>query len=251
MDIFTPGLLSGQTAIITGGSRGIGRAIAFAFAKSGANVAILDCGNLEAAEETAEQLSSFGVKAIAYACDISDFDDSAVKVKQILNDFGDISILVNNAGITRDKLVMQMSESEFDDVINVNLKGAFNMIHHVSRHLIRRKAGSICSISSVSGLMGNAGQANYSASKAGIIGLTKSVAKELAPRGITVNAIAPGFVETDMTKDLPETAKLKESIPLSRMADRDEIANLALYLCSPAAAYITGEVIRIDGGLAM
>lgn len=251
MNIFTPGLLSGQTAIVTGGSRGIGRAVAFALAKSGANVAIISRSNNESTEAIAEQLSSFGVRAISYGCDVSNFDESAVIVKQIINDFGDIGILVNNAGITRDKLIMQMSESDFDDVININLKGAFNMTHHVSRQLIRRKAGRIINITSVAGLIGNAGQANYAASKAGMIGLTKSTAKELAPRGITVNAIAPGFVDTDMTKDLPDSSVLKESIPLARMADAEEIANLALYLASPAAAYITGEVIRIDGGLAM
>lgn len=251
MNIFTPGLLSGQTAIVTGGSRGIGRAVAFALAKSGANVAIISRSNNESTEAIAEQLSSFGVRAISYGCDVSNFDESAVIVKQIINDFGDIGILVNNAGITRDKLIMQMSESDFDDVININLKGAFNMTHHVSRQLIRRKDGRIINITSVAGLIGNAGQANYAASKAGMIGLTKSTAKELAPRGITVNAIAPGFVDTDMTKDLSDSSVLKESIPLARMADAEEIANLALYLASPAAAYITGEVIRIDGGLAM
>ncbi|MBR4896453.1 MAG: SDR family oxidoreductase, partial [Clostridia bacterium] len=184
-------------------------------------------------------------------CDVSDYAASEAVVKQILADFGSIEILVNNAGITKDGLLAQMTEEQFSRVVGINLGGTFNMTRHVTRAMMRRRYGRIVNLASVAGITGNAGQVNYSASKAGVIGVTKSVAKELASRGITANAIAPGFVATDMTKDIPDDAPLKQQIPLGRIAEPAEIAALAVFLCSPAASYITGEVIRIDGGLAM
>ncbi|MDD6214288.1 MAG: 3-oxoacyl-[acyl-carrier-protein] reductase [Firmicutes bacterium] len=244
-------MLKGKTAIITGASRGIGRAIAIKLAENGADVALLYCGNAIKAEETAVQAAQFQVYSKAYRCNVSNFSECESIVKQIIGDFGKIDILVNNAGITRDMLLLQMKDDDFGAVIDTNLKGAFNMIKQCYRPFIKQKHGKIINISSVSGLMGNAGQANYSASKAGIIGLTKSVAKELASRGICCNAIAPGFVETDMTADFRDNADIISSIPMKRMAKPEEIANLAAFLADDTSDYITGEVIRIDGGLAM
>ena len=242
-------MLSGRTAIITGGSRGIGRAIALRLSSLGADIAIIYAGNTEKAERTAEECRANGVKASAYRCDISSSDDVRDTVKRINSELGNIFILINNAGITRDGLIAMMSEDAWDSVIDTNLKGAYLMTKAAIPYLIRSKGGRIVNISSVSGLMGNAGQANYSASKAGIIGLTKAVARELAPKGITCNALAPGFIRTDMTKEIAEDNPLLSSIPLGRMGEAEDVASAAAFLVS--SPYITGEVIRIDGGLAM
>ena len=248
-NIFRTDMLAGQTAIVTGASRGIGRAIAESLAAAGADVAILDLCPPETADAV-NAVTSHGRRAGVYTCNVGDSAQVKETVAQVLADFGRIDILVNNAGITRDGLLMQMSDEQFDDVLTTNLRGSFNMIRAVSRTMIRQKSGRICNISSVSGLMGNAGQTNYSASKAGVIGLTKSAALELCKRGITVNAVAPGFVETPMTKELTDNP-LMERIPLGRIAQPEEIASMVTFLCSPAAAYITGEVVRVDGGMAM
>jgi len=246
-------MLKGKTAVITGGSRGIGADIARVFAENNANVAIIYAGNSQLAQSVTEEISSNGIKAKAYCCDVSDFTCSKETVDKIIEDFGGIDILVNNAGIVRDGLILSMGEDDFDKVIDVNLKGSFNMIKHTYRHFMKKRAGRIINLSSVVGLSGNAGQANYSSSKAGIIGLTKSVAKELSGRNILCNAIAPGYIETDMTSDLSE--KVKENfigaIPLKRAASGREVANVALFLASDMSSYVTGEVIRVDGGLAM
>lgn len=246
-------MLTGKTALITGASRGIGRAIALKLASEGANVAIVYAGNQAAAEDTKSLALENGVKAECYCCDISDFDKVAQLVATVKEEFGGIDILVNNAGINRDKLAMQMKEADFDDVIATNLKGAFNTIRQVYPLMVRKRSGRILNISSVAGICGNAGQANYSAAKAGMIGLTKSIAKEVASRGITCNAIAPGFIATDMTDALPE--KVKEgalaTIPMRRMGTPEEIADVAAFLVSDAASYITGAVLQVDGGLNM
>ena len=245
-------MLSGKTALITGSSRGIGRAIALELASLGANIAVVYYGDNDTplAEEVKAEVEKFCGKGVTFNCNVGDFAATEALVKSVVSEFGAIDILVNNAGITKDGLMPQMTEAQFDAVIDTNLKGTFNLLRHVSRQMIRKKSGRIINIASVAGIMGNAGQVNYSASKAGVIGMTKSAAKELASRGITVNAIAPGFVATDMTRDLTDSP-LMAQIPMGRMASPEEIAGLAAYLASPAAAYITGEVIRIDGGLAM
>ena len=242
-------MLNGKTAIVTGGSRGIGRAIALRLSSLGADIAIIHAGNSEAAEKTAEECSRSGVRAIPYRCDISCSDEVRNTVKMINSELGNISVLINNAGVTKDGLVAMMSEDSWDRVIDTNLKGAYLMTRAVIPCLLRSKGGRIVNISSVSGLMGNAGQANYSASKAGLIGLTKSVARELAHKGITCNAIAPGFIRTDMTKDIEDNNPLLSSIPLGRMGEAEDVASAAAFLI--ASPYITGEVIRVDGGLAM
>ncbi|MBQ3573946.1 MAG: 3-oxoacyl-[Clostridia bacterium] len=244
-------ILENKTAIITGGSRGIGRAIALKFAEVGANVAIIYCGSADAAEETRKTAETFGVKSLTYKCNIASFDECKDTVDKIIEDFGGFDILVNNAGITRDKLILKMDESDFDEVIDVNLKGAFNMIKHCCKTLTKRRYGKIINISSVAGITGNAGQINYSASKAGIIGMTKTVAKELSGRNICCNAIAPGFIETDMTDAFKDNEAIISSIPLKRIGNPEEVANLAAFLASSSSDYITGEVIRIDGGLAI
>lgn len=244
-------ILKGKTAIITGGSRGIGRATSLKFAELGANVAIIYCGSPDAAEETRKTAETLDVTAITYKCNIANFDECKDTVDKIIDDFGGFDILVNNAGITRDKLILKMDESDFDDVIDVNLKGAFNMIKHCCKTLTKRRYGKIINISSVAGITGNAGQINYSSSKAGIIGMTKTVAKELASRNICCNAIAPGFIETDMTDAFKDNEAVISSIPLKRIGNPDEVANLAAFLASSASDYITGEIIRIDGGLAI
>lgn len=242
-------MLEGKTALITGGSRGIGEAVAYRFASCGADIAVICAGNIEAAEAVCGRcIREYGVKAAYYRCDVADFDMTKECVSGVRADFGTVNILVNNAGITRDGLAATMKEEDFDRVIAVNLKGAFNMIRHCTPLFIRNRGGCIINISSVSGLVGNAGQCNYSASKAGLVGLTKSVAKELAPKGIRCNAIAPGFIATDMTdgqKDNP----LVGMIPLRRMGEPGDVAGAALYLAS--AEYVTGEVLRVDGGIAM
>lgn len=242
-------MLKGKTAVVTGGSRGIGKAICLKFAENGADVAFLYAGNTVKAEETLKELEALGVKAKAYQCNVADADAAAAVVKEIVKDFGGIQILVNNAGITKDKLVPMMKAADFDAVIDTNLKGVFYMIKGVYPLFLKQKGGKIINISSVSGLTGNPGQANYSASKAGVVGLTKSVAKELASRGVCCNAIAPGFIATEMTEALENDA-LKEAIPMKRFGEAEEVAKLALFLASEQSDYITGEVIRIDGGLA-
>ena len=246
-------MLTGKVAVVTGASRGIGRAIALAMAKAGADVAIVYAGRTEAAASVCREAQAFGVKACSYACNVADYSAVADLTKKISADFGQIDILVNNAGITKDRLMLQMSEADYDDVLNVNLKGAFNMIRHTYQQFARRKSGRIINITSVSGIFGNAGQANYAAAKAGMIGLTKTVARELATRNITCNAIAPGFIETDMTRNMPEAAKehLLKNIPMKKLGSPEDIAGLAVFLASDSAAYITGEVIKIDGGLCM
>lgn len=244
-------MLKGKTAIVTGGSRGIGAAICKRFAEQGANIALLYAGNTQKAEETKAALLEMGVKAEAYQCNVADAEQVAAVCKQIIKDFGGADILVNNAGITKDKLVPMMKIPDFDSVVDTNLKGAFYMIKQLYPVFMKQKSGKIINISSVSGLMGNPGQTNYSASKAGLIGLTKSVAKELASRNVNCNAIAPGFVATDMTENLSENNALIDHIPMKRFAQPEDIANLALFLASDQSDYITGEVIRIDGGLAM
>lgn len=244
-------MLKGKTAIVTGGSRGIGAAICKRFAEQGANIALLYAGNTQKAEETKAALQEMGVKAEAYQCNVADAEQVAAVCEQIIKDFGGADILVNNAGITKDKLVPMMKVPDFDSVVDTNLKGAFYMIKQLYPVFMKQKSGKIINISSVSGLMGNPGQTNYSASKAGLIGLTKSVAKELASRNVNCNAIAPGFVATDMTENLSENNALVDHIPMKRFAQPEDIANLALFLASDQSDYITGEVIRIDGGLAM
>jgi 3-oxoacyl-[acyl-carrier protein] reductase len=244
-------MLKNKTAVITGSSRGIGRAIALKMAENGANIAVICAGNLAAAQEVCALASEFGVKAEAYQCPVEDFEASKKVCGEIAALFGGVDILVNNAGITKDGLLMRMSEEAFDSVLDVNLKGAFHFIRHLSRYIMKSPAGRIINISSVSGIAGNAGQANYSASKAGLIGLTKTAARELAARKVTCNAIAPGFVATDMTAELPQAIldSVSTVVPLGRMGQADEIADLAVFLASDKAAYITGEVIRIDGGM--
>lgn len=245
-------MLKGRTALVTGASRGIGRAIAIEYAMQGANVAIVYAGNEAAAEETRTACTEYGVKAEIYKCNVADFEEVKATVAAVKQEFGTIDILVNNAGITKDGLLAMMKESDFDNVIDTNLKGAFNMIRNCCPIFIRNRGGKIINISSVSGLMGNAGQVNYSASKAGLIGLTKSVARELAARNITCNAIAPGFIGTDMTQGIAtEDNPLVASIPLGRIGKPEEIAKTAAFLAGDGASYITGEVIRVDGGMAM
>ncbi len=242
-----------KTAVVTGGSRGIGLAIAKKLAENGANIAILFVGDPEEGDSAKAELEKLGVKAERYFCDVSDFEESKKVVDEVISEFGGIDILINNAGITRDKLVLKMDEKDFDAVIDVNLKGVFNMIKHTYKHFMKKRSGRIVSTSSIVGLVGNAGQANYAASKAGIIGLTKSVARELAGRGVTVNAVAPGYIGTDMTSALPEKVKesMKEQIPAKRIGTPEDVANVVAFLCSDEAAYVTGEVIRVDGGLAI
>ena len=236
------GMLSGKTALVTGASRGIGRAVALRLAKEGARVAAIYHGN----EEMARSLEAeSGGMITAYRCDVADFSSSEETVKKVIADLGGIDILVNNAGITCDKLLLAMSEEDFDSVLDTNL----NMIRHTYKNFMKKKSGRIINVSSVSGLFGNPGQANYSAAKAGLIGLTKTVAKELASRNVTCNAIAPGFIKTDMTRDFERNEDVLSSIPLKRMGEPDEVADLVLFLSR--ADYITGEVIRIDGGIAM
>lgn len=241
-------MLTGKVAIVTGGSRGIGAAIARKLASMGANVALIYAGNQQAAEQVCSQCREYGVVAKAYRCDVSSFDQVKDTVAAVKSDFGTVHILVNNAGITKDGLIAMMKEESFDAVLDTNLKGAFHMIRHCAGIFLRNREGCIVNISSVSGLMGNAGQCNYSASKAGLIGLTKSVAKELAPKGIRCNAIAPGFIRTDMTDSQTENP-LVNLIPLGTMGEAEDVAEAAAYLIT--AKYVTGEVLRVDGGIAM
>ncbi|WP_418552727.1 3-oxoacyl-[acyl-carrier-protein] reductase [Hominenteromicrobium sp.] len=243
--------LNGKTALVTGASRGIGRAIALRLAEDGANVAVIYAGSADKAEAVVNEITALGVNAKAYRCNVADSAAVNETVKAVTNDLGKIDILVNNAGITRDGLMLRMKDEDFDAVLDTNLKGAFNMIRACYSGFIRKKSGRIINISSVSGIMGNAGQANYSASKAGVIGLTKSVARELASRSITCNAVAPGFIQTDMTENLGDNNPLLNSIPLGRMGKPEDIAAAVAFLASDSAAYITGEVLKVDGGLAI
>lgn len=244
-------MLQNKVAVVTGGSRGIGKAIAEKFAAEGASVAILYSSNSASADAVVEEIRNAGGTAKAYQCHVENSDEVGKTIDEVVNDLGKIDILINNAGITRDKLLMMMKEEDFDDVISVNLKGAYNTMRKVCPMLARQRWGRVINLSSIAGINGNAGQVNYSASKAGLIGMTKSAAREFAGRGITVNAIAPGFVETDMTEKFASDENVMKRIPVGRMGRPDEIASLALFLASDAAAYITGEVIRIDGGLAI
>ncbi|MCL2071427.1 MAG: 3-oxoacyl-[acyl-carrier-protein] reductase [Oscillospiraceae bacterium] len=243
--------LGNKTAVITGASRGIGKAIALKFAENGANIALIYIGDSAEAEQTKAELQGFGVKAEIYNCDVSDWGSAKSTCDAVIKEFGSVDIAVNNAGIIRDQLLLRMSEEDFDAVLNVNLKGAFNIIRHLSRSIMKSPAGRFINITSVSGMMGNAGQANYSASKAGLIGLTKTVAKEFASKGVTCNAIAPGFIETDMTAGLPQSVKeqVNAAVPLKRMGEAEEVANLAVFFASELSSYITGEIIKIDGGM--
>ena len=242
-------MLKGKTAVVTGGSRGIGAAIAYKLASMGANVAVIYAGNASAAETVCEKCrQEYSVEAKAYRCNVADFSAAKETTAKIKADFGTAQILVNNAGITRDGLLALMKEEDFDAVLATNLKGAFNMIRHMTGLFIRAREGAIVNITSVAGMMGNAGQCNYSASKAGLIGLTKSVAKELAPKGIRCNAVAPGFIETDMTGNQAANPLLN-LVPLGKMGKPDDVADAVAYLVT--ANYVTGEVLRVDGGIAM
>ena len=245
------GLLDGKVALVTGGSRGIGKAIALKFASEGADVVFTYLSNKAAAEQTEKELGQFGHRVKAYASDASSFESAHELVKQVIEDFSRIDILVNNAGITRDTLLMRMTEQQWDEVLNGNLKSAFNFTHAVVPLMARQRAGSIISLSSVVGIAGNAGQANYAASKAGIIALSTSVAKEMGSRNVRCNCIAPGFIDTDMTSSLPEELRKEwaKTIPLRRCGTPEEVANVALFLASDLSSYVTGQVIHCCGGM--
>lgn len=244
-------ILEGKTALITGGSRGIGKAIAIAFAETGANVAFSDLAYDDSAKELEKELAAFGVRAKGYASDASSFADSAHLVKEVVEEFGSIDILVNNAGITRDTLMMRMTEEMWDDVLRINLKSAFNLCKAAQPFMLKQRKGSVINMSSVVGIGGNAGQANYAASKAGMIGFTKSLAQEIGARNVRVNAIAPGFIETEMTAKLPEDVKKQwaEQIPLKRAGKPEDVANMAIFLASDMASYVTGQVFTVCGGM--
>lgn len=245
--------LEGKKALVTGASRGIGRAIALALAEAGADVAINYSGSEAAAAETALAVEALGRRAIVIKANVGKADEFEAMVKEVINQFGTVDILVNNAGITRDNLIMRMKEDEFDQVIETNLKGVFNGIKAVTRSMMKQRSGRIINISSVVGVLGNPGQANYVAAKAGVIGLTKASARELASRGITVNCVAPGFIQTEMTDKLPEEMRqsLAGQIPLARLGDPGDIANAVRFLASDASAYMTGQTIHVDGGMYM
>ncbi|MGV3489400.1 MAG: 3-oxoacyl-[acyl-carrier-protein] reductase [Tuberibacillus sp.] len=243
----------GQTALVTGASRGIGRAVAIELAKQGFNVAVNYAGNAELANRVVEEIKALGREAIALQGDVSQADDVQEMVKKVTETFGSLDVLVNNAGITRDNLLMRMKEEDWDAVINTNLKGVFNTTKAVSRTMMKQKRGKIINLASVVGIVGNPGQANYVAAKAGVIGLTKSSAKELAARNINVNAVAPGFITTDMTENLPEEAKnqMLSQIPLARFGSPEDVAKVVSFLASSASDYMTGQVLCVDGGMVM
>ena len=244
--------LKDKVALITGGARGIGQAIAMTFAREGADIVVADV-NLEVAQKTASDIEALGRKALALEMDVTNYEKVEDGVNKILDKFGKVDILVNNAGITKDNLLIRMSQAEWDAVINVNLKGTFNCIKAVSRPMVKQRSGRIISIASIIGLMGNWGQANYAASKAGIIALTKTVAKELASRNINANSVAPGFIQTDMTAKLSEDvkAKMMEAIPMAKLGTPEDVANVCLFLASEESRYITGQTITVDGGMVM
>ena len=246
-------MLEGKVALVTGAAKGIGRAIALTLAAEKATVVVNYNGSKERAEQVVEEIKALGADGMAYQCNVADTAAAADMIKEVIKTYGKLDILVNNAGITRDNLIMKMTEEDFDAVIDANLKGCFNTIKAVSRQMLKQRAGRIINITSVSGILGNAGQANYAASKAGIIGLTKTMARELASRGITVNAVAPGFVDTDMTQVLPENVReaATAQIPLGRFGKPEDIANMVAYLASEKASYITGQIISVDGGMAI
>lgn len=247
------GLLSGKTALVTGAARGIGKAIALKFAQEGANIAFTDLVIDENGKATEAEIAALGVKCVGYASNAADFAQTAEVVAKVYEDFGSIDILVNNAGITKDGLMMRMTEQQWDAVINVNLKSAFNFIHACTPIMMRQRSGSIINMASVVGVHGNAGQSNYAASKAGLIALAKSIAQEMGSRGIRANAIAPGFIETAMTAQLSEEVRKEwmKSIPLRRGGQVEDIANVALFLASDMSSYISGQVIQVDGGMNM
>lgn len=247
------GSLEGKIALVTGAGRGIGRAVALAFAGQGAVVLVNYNGSRDRAQEVVAEIEKGGGRAEAVGCDVSDFAACAAMVEDIIGRYGRVDILVNNAGVTRDNLILRMTEEEYDKVLDTNLKGAFNTIRHLSRYFLKQRCGKVINISSVSGIMGNAGQANYAASKAGLIGLTKSVARELAGKGVCVNAVAPGYIVTDMTAALPEKARegLMDRIPMGRAGRPEDVAGVAVFLAGSSSDYITGQVIHVDGGMAM
>jgi 3-oxoacyl-[acyl-carrier protein] reductase len=246
-------MLKGKTAVVTGASRGIGRAIAIKLATLGVNIVVNYRNSVDAVQEVVKEIQALGATALAVQCDISSYSDVENMMKKSMEEFGTIDILVNNAGITKDGLLMRMKEEDFDSVIDINLKGAFNCTRHVSAIMLKQRSGRIINISSVSGLTGNAGQVNYSSAKAGILGMTKAVARELASRGVTCNAVAPGYIQTDMTDGLSEKVKdtIMSTIPLKRLGMAEDVANAVAFLASEEASYITGQVINVDGGMVM
>lgn len=246
-------MLSGKVALVTGAGRGIGREIALTLARYGADVIVNYNGSEEKAKEVVREIEKMGRKAVAVKCTVADYEMCGKMITDMIAEFGHIDILVNNAGITRDNLVIKMTEADFDDVIATNLKGTFNTIKHMYRPLVKQKSGRIINLTSVTGILGNAGQANYAASKAGVIGLTKSMARELASRNITVNAVAPGYIDTDMTQAMTDAAKeaTLAQIPLKRVGTPKDIAETVAFLASDKASYITGQVISVDGGMAI
>jgi 3-oxoacyl-[acyl-carrier protein] reductase len=245
--------LEGKVALVTGASRGIGREIALELARQGCNVAVNYAGSEAKANEVVDEIKSLGREAIAVQCNVSDAEGVQAMVKETIGEFGSIDILVNNAGITKDNLLMRMKETEWDDVININLKGVFLCTKAVTRQMMKQRSGRIINISSIVGVSGNPGQANYVAAKSGVIGLTKTTARELAPRGITVNAVAPGFISTDMTDQLPEDVRseMLKQIPLSRFGAPEDIAKVVTFVASDSASYMTGQTLHIDGGMVM
>lgn len=246
-------MFEGKVALVTGASRGIGREVAIQLAAKGANVIVNYAGSKEAAEQVVKEIKDAGGQAVPYQCNVNDFTAVKDMVDYIAKEFGSIDIIVNNAGITKDNLLLRMSETEFDDVIDVNLKGTFNVCKHAVRYMLKKRQGRIINVASVVGIIGNAGQANYCASKAGIIGLTKSIAREVAAKGVTVNAVAPGFIQTDMTDVLSDKVKqeLLESLPMKRIGKPADIANAVCFLASDDASYITGHVLEVNGGMNM